>query len=302
MKKIPLIVHGMQGMGDCIHQRAVINGLRSRYDVYLVTPWPQIYHDMPDVKFIRRTTKLRAQSKNQEMMDEVYFTGAIPDADSMKITYSPSDICSAGGSVVKAMIKSTGLPDYIFNTDFSLPIPDNWAIPAECFKSDIDKPIMIYRPLTVRKEWSPTINRNPDPEAYYELIENIRKDFFMISIADLNDDEWRIDIDPEPDVRFESGQLDFGLMAALVSIADFVWTPAGFMAVLARAVKSPAVCIFGGYENSQSFSAGNSPFLAIDTIAPCSCFSQFHNCNKSIDIPSAKKKIKSFINETMKRN
>ncbi len=47
--KEPIYIRGMHGMGDCIHQRAVIRQLLDRHEIWLETSWPQIYHDMPQI-------------------------------------------------------------------------------------------------------------------------------------------------------------------------------------------------------------------------------------------------------------
>ena len=46
-----MIVRGMKGLGDNIYQRAFVKRLPG--PVYLETPWPELYEDLPGVKFVR---------------------------------------------------------------------------------------------------------------------------------------------------------------------------------------------------------------------------------------------------------
>ena len=57
-----LVVHGMHGMGDNLYQRAVI---RQVGPVFLHTPWPQLYADIPNVTCLKTGTRLRTQAKNE---------------------------------------------------------------------------------------------------------------------------------------------------------------------------------------------------------------------------------------------
>src|SRR5262245_40119729 len=62
----PIVVKGMHGMGDCLHQRGILPQLAERYEIWLETSWPLIYWDMPELKLLKRGTKLRTQMKNAE--------------------------------------------------------------------------------------------------------------------------------------------------------------------------------------------------------------------------------------------
>ncbi len=52
----------MKGLGDNIYQRAFVQQIRR--PVFLETPWPELYQDMPHVQCVRPSTKLRTQAKN----------------------------------------------------------------------------------------------------------------------------------------------------------------------------------------------------------------------------------------------
>src|SRR3546814_13430638 len=84
-----------------------------------------------------------------------------------------------------AMCASSGGPvSFIY-----VPIPENWKEKADAWlrKWNPDRPLMIYRPLVERTEWSGCAARNPSHHAYAELFAAIRNQFFVVSIADLQD-------------------------------------------------------------------------------------------------------------------
>lgn len=291
--KTPVYVKGMHGLGDNLHQRAVIKELYGKCDIFLETSWPQIYHDFPDLKFIAKGTKLRTQLKNQKLNSEKFVSPCRYPKNMrfLQISYSPSWVKSLG-SVLRAMLHATQTN----NEDFSLPVPDAWNEKIEKIKTN-GKPILVYRPLVERKEWSGCSNRNPDKNTYKELFDFLNPDdFFVISIADIEDGvEWITSLPVKADLEFHKGELDFESIAALFKKARLVYCAPGFSTVLAKAVSTPVITVFGGYENSCSFSSGNSPYLGIDTIEPCQCFSHVHPCIKTIDQSKAKQKIGDFL-------
>ena len=88
-------------------------------------------------------------------------------------------------------------------------------------------------------------------------------------------------------------------MAALTEKADLVFTSPCFMTVLAQAVSTPMICVFGGFEGKESFSAGArySPWLPIEPMNPCVCWQQACTHDKTIDLPLAHERIEQFLTE-----
>ncbi len=145
---------------------------------------------------------------------------------------------------------------------------------------------MFFRPLVERKEWAGCKSRNPDSDSYKKLFDSIRHDYFVVSVADLVvSREWlapgaRVDAD----IEYHSGELDFETTAALMKRSALAFTSPGFATVLALAVDTPVVTVFGGYENSKSFFGDK--YLGIDPIN-----------RKEIDMLKATERLKRFINE-----
>ncbi len=297
-KKPALFVEGMHGLGDNLHQRSVIRQLMEKYEVWLETPWPCLYHDMPGLRLVSRGSRLRTQAKNAARESD-RFTSEQPPAGARRLVVSyPPESVRRHGSVLAAMSAQCGVPV----GDFRLPVPESWLARADSLieQWNPDKPILIYRPLVERKEWGGCRNRNPMVSAYAELFQRIRDRFFVVSVADLAPGrEWMVSRPVDADVTFHAGELDIEILAALTARAAMVYTAPGFALVLAQAVGTPVVGVFGGYEKSSSFSAGAAytPTLRIDTIKPCDCFSHSHRCEKRIDMPSATRRLLEFVHE-----
>lgn len=52
----------------------------------------------------------------------------------------------------------------------------------------VDKPVAVIRPATVRKEWANPA-RNPDPKYLADAARELRKHFYVVSLADLEEGE-----------------------------------------------------------------------------------------------------------------
>lgn len=294
-----LLVSGMHGLGDNIHQRAVIREMMKQRRVWLRTPWPCVYYDMlggDKLKIVNIESSLRTQAKNEQREADKFFKGESPEfGERMHISYSPMGIRKFG-SVLASMADVCKVPGA---DDFRLPLLHTWRKEADDLIQSwgIHKPILLYRPLMDRKEWDACKTRNPDEKSYYSLFKAIRKDYFVISVADLEDGrEWLLGKQPKADLEVHDGSLSFEVLAALTERASLVFTSPGFMAPLAQSVGTALVVVFGGFEDARSFKAGArwAPYLGIDPITPCLCFSADHACDKRIDMDRAKTRIVEF--------
>ena len=292
-----MLVRGMHGLGDNLHQRAVLRQLMERHEVWLESSWVAPYYDLigQGLRVIRKSTSLRTQAKNADRENARFHTGPLPRfSRAANVWYRPEEVRSCR-SVLGAMCKNTGTD--IQRADFRLPVPDEWAARARAVLDDTRKPILVYRPLVERTEWSGCAARNPDHVAYAELYDSIRDLFHVVSIADLvKGKEWMTGLNVEVDQRFHAGELEFETLAGLFSIASMTFCSPGFSVILSQAVCTPVVCSFGSYESSYSFSPGAkfAPYLGIDPIIPCDDFKHDDTRDKSIDIPRAKARLADF--------
>src|SRR3546814_19914557 len=96
---------------------------------------------------------------------------------------------------------------------------------------------MIYRPLVERTEWSGCAARNPDHHAYAELFAAIRNQFFVVSIADLQDvAEWILGNRVNADIQLHRGELGRAPNAPLTQTPGLMISSPGFVVILALSV------------------------------------------------------------------
>jgi len=294
-----IIVRGMHGLGDNLHQRALLRQLMMRGRVWLESSWVAPYYDLvgQGLRVVHKTTSLRTQAKNAKREAGLFCHDRPPaGAKEIAVWYRPEEV-RRHGSVLAAMCANTGC-DYD-KSDFRLPVPKTWQDRARQFIGYPAKPIMVYRPLVERTEWNGCAARNPDSDAYLDLFLSIRDRFHVVSVADLVPGvEWIAGHRIAADQKFHGGELDFEALAGLFSLSSLVFCSPGFAVILAQAVGTPVVSIFGGYERAYSFSAGArySSYLGIEPINPIDDF-KHEVRSKTIDLPSATGALLSFVGE-----
>ena len=307
-----LYVQGMHGLGDTIHQRAVIRQLLKTGNVTLETSWPSLYHDFvgDNFKLARRgKVGLHSQDKNSQRESDKFSAMRFGvGMQAMRVAYSGQQVLrTSSKTVLEAMCNATGTSYQ--EADYRLPVPSIWyrllcealgPIPAEGY----EKPWLIYRPLVARPEWKGSVLRNADPEAYAALFEQARAGYFVISVADLEEGkEWLAHPEQEAkaDLTFHHGELVCEALVALFAQSDLVFTSSGFPAILAPAVETACVSIVGNYEDPRCHdsAARFAPYLSIGPRVSCSCWTSACRqvCDKSIDLPAAQEKLGKFLSE-----
>jgi predicted SAM-dependent methyltransferase len=305
VKRATIEVTGHFGIGDNLHQRAVMRVLMRDYDVWLHTCHFNLFHDLIErgLKLILRPTNLHAQAKTIARESGSFHDAKFPppprDVRKVNIGY-PKVLVDKYGSILESMFGCVGLkmPE---RPDFSLPIKPEWRRNVQDkYLSQWNtegKPLLVHRPVVIRREWDGR-SRNPDPTAYDQLYRAIRDQFFAVSIADLADGrEWIDGPEQDVNVKLHRGELTFEDMAALFSEADLVFCNAGFAPVLAQAVGTPLIVVYGGresYRTTQRVGAHLAPILPIDPMNPCDCHSATHRCDKRIDLDKALPRMKEF--------
>ncbi len=234
--KTQLFLQGMLGLGDNIHQRAIVRHFMREFSVYLETPWPCIYHDLvgDNLKLVRRQMpqKLRTQEKNARREDHQY-ADCPQDLPGKRVWYTHDEIRK--GWFLGAMCKYTGCPEA--SADFRLPIAPAWQQATDKLMASwkTTKPILLYRPLVERTEWNGCAARNPDFRAYYKLVRSIRDRFFVVSVADLEHlKELSVGSKIKADVEYHRGELQIPVLAALTARAAMVFASPGFMLLLRK--------------------------------------------------------------------
>jgi hypothetical protein len=264
----------MKGLGDNIYQRAFIKNLVKTNDVYLATPWPEIYEDLP-VKFLAMQTPLRTQAKNLAKQDREYFIR--PDAGAINPSYNGIGLKRV--NIVQNMASKFGIQP----TDFDLP---HFDCPIDL--KSIKKPICVVRPVTLRTEWLASA-RNPEPAYIFDVINRIKSHYFVVSVADiLPPQEIALNPLPHADLTFHAGELNVKQLLGLIQAAKLVVGGVGWIVPACIATKTPLFCILGGNGmfnaphkiTDECMDLSRITFATPDKF--CMCDRMQHKCNKTI--------------------
>lgn len=215
-------VRGMRGLGDNIYQRAFVRQLPGQ--VYVDTPWPELYQDLPNVRCLEPSTTLRTQAKNARRHHD--WAERPTSGRSLKVSY--------GAGIFAGMRASLGVDPA------ALDLPDFGASP-------VAGAYAVVRPVTVRREWRAE-SRNPRPEYVAEAAAELRaRGLQVVSVADLAaGHEWALDPLPTADIRYHRGELPVERLLALIQGARLVVGGIGWLVPAALAAGVPAWIIAGG--------------------------------------------------------
>lgn len=265
----------MYGLGDNIYSRPVVRDIAGRRPVWLETPWPEIYEDLP-VRFVRpRPTKLRTQTRNMDRQPARRWDE--PRGETVTLRYDAGEL--AHGSILRAL--EIVLPP-AGPLEIDLPDPGPSPVLSE-------RPIAVVRPVTVRREWMNPA-RNPLPEYVTEAAAHLRAaGYHVVSVADLEPDvEWLVGEAPPADTVLHAGELHVSALLALVQRAAVCVGGVGWLAPAALAAGTSLVVIAGGH------GAYNAPEMVMDPrmdtsrvrwLVPdryCRCRAHGHDCDKTI--------------------
>lgn len=270
MRSKEIYIKSYLGIGDNIYQRPFVKKLAEKYDtVFIETPVPQLYVDCGyNIRFVKSdavfsSMKLRTQQKLRDIMPEVLWVPKPENIEEMEFLYhtpnSAGVSTKTGYSIIECFsqqVPNANLPD-----DFKIDVRDSWRGQARCILEshpnfNKNRPICVIKPPTIRGEWA-VPNRNPKIEYMYMLLDNLPKEYQVVSIADVEDDKEWFDFEHDAlwpyvgmDVEtcnFHKGEFNMRQVMGLVDIADVVICPVCFMVPLCAAVGTKTFCVFGGY-------------------------------------------------------
>jgi hypothetical protein len=298
----PTVMLGMHGIGDNLHERAIVRELlRDGNEVWLKTSWPQLYWDLrPALRLAPLNSPITWMAKNEQRCAALYDAATPPEnARTVRCAYPWPE--ASRTSVLAAMAKYCGVP----LGDFRLPVAPAWLRDADELLDKVGaagRQLLITRPLLqVVETRSPRstaakLARNPNAFAYAALFERLRERYFVISIADAQPGVESVVTNLDADIELHRGEVDIETLAGLVARAALVYTSPCFLTVLAQAVETPLVCVFGGFEGANSFAAGArfSRWLPIEPIRACHCWDWRCRHDKTIDLPRALAALDAF--------
>ena len=275
--KRPLLIHGQWGLGDNIYARLFVKKLSETRDIYLDTPWPEIYEDLP-VKFILKPRRLRTQMKNVDRQPAGRWT-PLPKSwmETKQISYF--DLGMRHLSIPVAIGLKFAAP-----SDWS-----TWDLPVRhVCPIDAPRPIAVIKTTTVRQEWK-SHSRNPKPEYVNWIAGELMKTHFVVAVGDIDGRaETMVGDAPPCHLDFNSGQLQIEYLLALVRHADIIVGGFGWNVPMSIALKTKSFVVLGGRGAHNAPEVITDPRMDLSHIGfakpqrYCRCSNAQHDCNKDI--------------------
>ena len=275
----PILIRGLWGLGDNIYQRPFVRAAATQYEVYLETPWPELYADL-DIKFVRGGRRLRTQQKNMARQS-IDRWSLPPRAREIKVGYF--DL--AARSIIKSLECRWAALQVRFDPAL-FDLPDMGPSPVKS-----ERPIAVIKPVTVRSEWRNEA-RNPRPEYVNALAAELMPTHTVVAVADLApSQEWAVGELPPAHRYFLSGELAVRELLALMRDADLVIGGVGWIVPAGLALKVRTFVVLGGHGGHNAPAKITDPRLDLSRIgfaipeAFCRCTNMLHNCDKRIADP-----------------
>jgi len=280
----PLHIKAPWGLGDAIYVRPLLKAAAKRRTLFVDTPWPEFYDDIPNLKFILGTRLLRTQNKNIRRQPTSRWTPLPPGLGTVALGYGHLEM---EHGVFAAMERKLPM------TAAEAEAPD-WTLP-EMGPNPFDTggaPLAIVRPVMRRTEWDNQA-RNPLPEYINFVAGDLkRRGFAVVVIADTTNDyygEWiEGGVPPPHNQAWLRGEATLNQLMAMVRDAAVVVGGVGWIVPAAIAMKTPTFIVLGGNGGM------NAPDKIIDRrmdgsrigfATPkdfCTCIDMRHQCEKQI--------------------
>lgn len=250
---------GMLGLGDNIYQRAVLQQIKE--PTYLITSWPELYEDLPNIKPVKPVTKLRTQKKNA---DKYRVWHREPNLPLKTVAYRDYGILRGLQQTIGVKAGEMTLPDF--------------------GESPVSGDYIVVRPVTIRKEWRAD-SRNPLPEYIDEAVEALKqRGIKVVSVADLEDkQEWSLSR-YKADIEFHKGELSVKQLMALCANARGIVGGVGWIVPASMAYKVPSFIVMGGWGhfNHPGKLGYHSSVLYVMPDNFCECSNKYHQCQRAI--------------------
>jgi hypothetical protein len=270
----------MWGMGDNVFSRPFVRAAAQRYEIWLETPWPELYADL-DIKFVRGNRRLRTQQKNIVKQPRDRWSQP-PAMQEISIGYGAA---LAACSIIKLMEMQWFNVGIAFDPVL-FDVPDMGLSPIKS-----ERPIAVIRPVTVRSEWHNEA-RNPRPEYIAQIANELMVTHTVIAVADLEPgQEWLLGKLPPAHQYLVNGELSIRPLLALVRDADVVIGGVGWIVPVGLALKVKTFIVLGGHGGHNAPSKITDPRLDLSRIGfavPdrfCQCTNMRHDCDKAMADP-----------------
>ena len=281
-KEAPFFMEGYAGIGDNFWQRPFIKDFCKDKELYLMTFTPQVYWDIPNLKPVRTPHKgFKHHNKLADKMSKDLF---YPMPSNYKKVIKPEywKGFKKGLSIGQQFQKVLPITTY----DFSFTPKQEWIDRAKtiCKKIYIGhRKLCIVHFPTQRREWRCPA-RDPKPGYMQLLIDKYKKEYFFISIADL-EFEYFTKKPKNIDYAFHRGELSLEDLFGLVKLADMVISPNCYLLPMALATGTRTFGLYGGCQKPELYLEKGMDLSKYGQVTPepfCNCFRPDHKCNKEI--------------------
>lgn len=279
-RRRPYYIICMDGLGDGIYHRPFVKMLCNRGELYLRTPWPELYQDLNNIHFVKSPVALRTQQKNVLRQKPELWKSVPRGPRELKIRYNRHDLLTM--NIVQSLERQYPHP----NGRYEMDLPPFGRAPISS-----EKPLALVRPATLRREWLAPA-RNPAPQYIQEAIDLLRAEgFAIVSVADCDQSAEWFD-GPEPtgaDFTFHRGELNVSQLMALVQQTTLLVGGVGWIVPAAIAAKKPLFIIFGGrggHNAPEKIFDRRMDLSRVGWAMPdpfCRCVEAAHGCNKRIE-------------------
>jgi hypothetical protein len=276
----PLLIHCCWGLGDSLYSRPLIRDAALQREVFLETPWPELYADLP-VKFVRGEKGLRLQMRNVLQQNDALWVKPPPGIESVALGYGPIELET--GDVFTAMARKMPMP---MVTEPVWDLPDLGESPVD---SGGD-PLAFVRPVMRRLEWDNEA-RNPKPEYVSHISADLKsRGYATLVVCDIQVDRELLanGIMPPCNLALTHGELGVRQLLATVRDAAVVVGPVGWILPACVALGTPCFVVLGGNGGMNAPDRLLHPKMRVDHIGfamPkefCRCMDMRHQCDKTI--------------------
>jgi hypothetical protein len=279
----PLILRAPFGLGDAIFVRPVIRDAANRHDLFVETPWPELYEDVA-LRFLKPERGGRMQMANVRRQPAHRWSRPPMSSTPTVFLYYSAEAFSQGNVYQAMACKMPEVPVPVWD------LPDMGPSP---FDAD-ETPLVLVRPAVVRQDW-PNPSRNPKPEYINEIAGDLKaRGYAVVVVCDLSaDQEWIVGEMPPHNLALTHGELSLRQLLAAVQGAALVLGGVGWIVPAAVATQTPTYVVLGGNGGANApekilddrMKTSNIGFAFPENL--CRCSDTVHDCPK--DIPDLSK-------------
>jgi hypothetical protein len=283
-----LLIEGTAwGMGDQVWQLPYVRALAPKYGrVFMMTPWPQLYHFIPNLVFLHpddEGSKFSGWDYFREQID--LSSNLFVRRDDIRQLLEAAAKTRFGAGAAQGMTDIQRIcPSMSPSTtmDITISLKDEWiAAVADWLRRNAPQPRVLIHPP--RNRPGILYARDPVPRYFKRILDRHRKHVSFFDVARVADN-----VEPAPELEGVP-VLDTrgapGAFWAAVAAADAVICSPAHALPLALAFKRPTLALFGGCHWPNLLIDPRIQHLDYFAVAPepfCGCGQTMHDCHKAI--------------------